>query len=307
MITTYFRTIKNKKLQTLDAPRTGCWVHVEEPTDNEIAALPGLLGVDEEIVRDALDPYEVPRLEAEDDMTYIFTRVPAQQGNETTVPFLIVLGPTYILTVAPQHFPFLDRFLTGDAGFYTTQKAKLFLQLFRAVTTVYNRNIAVVSKRVREMSAVIEEDFSNRHIAQFIAIEKTLNDFLSALVPTGALLRRLLGNAQHLHLHEQDQELVEDLLVDTQQLEEMSRSTLKYVVNIRTGYEAMLTNNLNRTMRFLAALTIIMTIPTVVGSFFGMNVPVPLAAAPHAFPLIVGGSFLGIVVAVLVFHNRRWM
>ena len=315
MLTIAFNTLKNKKLRILDAPRVGCWVHAVAPTDAEIAQLAALPGADEVIIRDVLDPHEVPRIEVEGDVTYVFTRVPckidgtdAATGGESTVPFLIALGPSYILTIAERTTPLLDRFLHETSPIVTTQKARTFLQFFGAVATTYDRHVMMAGKRVRAMSASMEERFDNRYIAQFILWENVLNDFLAALGPTVTLLRRLLGSGgPRFDFHASDKELVEDLLVDTQQMEEMCRATLRYLVNVRTGYEAMQTNALNRTIRALTALTVALTLPMIVGGFFGMNVPVPIAASPHAFPLIIIGTMALMTVTLVVFHRNKWL
>ncbi len=308
MVTLYYRTIKNKKLQMLDAPRVGVWVHAENPTGKEINAICSRFGVDEEIVRDALDPHEVPRVEVEDGVTYVFTRVPQVHDDidMSTVPVLIALGETFVLTVAPQHVVFLDRFTSASVDFYTTQKVKLFIQFFTAITAVYNRRLTLIAKRVRAMNATDIAD--TRDITNFVETERVLNDYLSALVPTRRVLRRLLtGNVRRFVLHETDEDLVEDLLVDTEQLEEMCHTTLKHIVGIRTAHATIATNNLNATIKTLTALTIILTIPTIISSFFGMNVHVPLADVSHGFLLVVGGTFIFALIIMWVFHRRRWL
>ncbi len=307
MITTYFRTLKHKKLLVRDELRTGAWTHVEDPAGKEIEKICADLGVDEEIVRDALDPHEVPRVEVEDGVTYVFARVP--QINDdidmSTVPVLIALGESFVLTVAPQHVSFLDRFTSGSVEFYTTQKVKLFIQFFTTITTVYSRRLTLIAKRVRAMNAGDMTD--NRDIANFMETERILNDYLSALAPTSRVLGRLLaGNVKRLSFHTTDEDMVEDLLIDTKQLEEMCHATLKHIVGIRTAYAAIATNNLNHAIKMLAALTIILTIPTVIASFFGMNVPVPMMNTPWAFSAVVGSTVVFMLILLLVFRRNRW-
>lgn len=308
MITTYFRTVRHKKLQTLDVPRTGVWVHAEDPTGNEIAGMCTKLGVDEEIVRDALDPHEVPRVEVEGGVTYVFTRVPQAHDDidMSTVPVLIALGDTFVLTVAPQHVVFLDRFTSASVDFYTTQKVKLFIQFFAAITAVYNRRLTFIAKRVRAMNATDIAD--TRDVKNFVETERILNDYLSALSPTGRVLRRLLvGNVTRFEFHEIDEDIVEDLLVDTEQLEAMCHATLKNIVGIRRAHATIATTDLNRTIRMLTALTIILTIPTIVSSFFGMNVPVPLAQSPLSFTIIVGATTIFVLLILWTFYRKRWL
>ncbi len=308
MITTYFRSIKNKKLSRRGSFRAGVWVHVQEPTGKEIDHVCALLGLNENLLRDALDPHEVPRVEVQGNITYVFARVPqAHEGVDIdTVPILIALGETFILTVSSQHVAFLDRFTSGALEFYTTQKVKLFIQFFTAITAVYNRRLTLIAKRVRAMNATDMAD--NRDIVNFVETERVLNDYLSALTPTRRVLRRLLsGNVKRLQFHATDENLVEDLLIDIEQLEEMCHATLKHLVGIRTAHATVATNNLNNTIKMLAALTVILTIPTIIASFFGMNINVPLSDVPFAFAWVVSGTMFFMLLTLWVFRRNRWL
>ncbi len=308
MITTYFRTIKNKRLQQLTDVRVGVWMHAVAPTGHEITRICTSLGVAEDLVRDALDPHEVPRVEVEGGVTYVFARVPQSHDaiDMDTVPILIALGETFVLTVVSQPIAVMDRFTSGAVEFYTTQKARLFLQFFTAFTSAYNRRLAVIAKRVRAMSATHTAD--PRMITSFVETERVLNDYLSALVPTTRVLRRLMvGNVKRLTFHEADEALMEDLLIDTQQLEEVCRATLKHIVGVRTAHSTIATTNLNATIKTLTALTIILTVPTIISSFFGMNVAVPLANTPHGFTIVVGWTMVIVLVLLWLFHRRRWL
>jgi magnesium transporter len=310
MIKIYFRTIKDAVLQEVEKPRSGgVWVRVNNPDEAEIQTLCQQFHLDEQMVRDALDPNEVPRIETEDGVTYVFTRVPQQRGEEiVTLPILIALGETFVLTVTQQKMQVLESFLNNAVEFSTTQKVRFFLQIFFAINLAYNRYLTTISRKVRALSADLEREIENRNIVQFVHFERVLNDFVAALQPTGLLLRRLLTKTgTRLRLYEKDEDLVEDVIVENTQLEEMARATLKNIVNIRTAYETILTNNLNRTIKMLTALTIILTIPTVISSFFGMNVTVPLRDVPHAFTMLFGGTLVIVVLALWVFHWRKWL
>ncbi|HHH12436.1 MAG TPA: magnesium transporter CorA family protein, partial [Candidatus Moranbacteria bacterium] len=260
-------------------------------------------------LKDALDPHEVPRVETENEITYVFARVP-RDGGETqmaTTPVLIALGETFILTVSAEEVSFLDRFSSGALDFYTTQKVKLFIQFFSAITSVYNRRLTTMAKRVRAMNAACLTA-TNRDIANFAEMEKILNDYLAALLPMGRLLAKLLGGGvRRLYFHPTDEELVEDLLIDIRQLEEVCHGTLKYLIGIRTAHATIVANNLNNTMKMLAALTVVLTVPTIIASFFGMNVPVPFSDSPSSFAGVVVATMLFMLLIVLLFRRKRWL
>ena len=128
MINYYFRTLKDETLKEINEIRTGIWVHVVEPTEEELVNLVENFKLDEDIVNDATDFYEVPRMEKSDGATYYFTRYPyndQQQGN-ATAPILIIAGESFVITIALREVPQFRKFITGERPIFTTQKAKFF-------------------------------------------------------------------------------------------------------------------------------------------------------------------------------------
>lgn len=307
MVKIYYRNIKGHKLEAIESFRVGSWVHAEAPTDEDITFLVETLGLDADLLRDAVDPYEVPRMEIERKVIYIFSRFPYSEGDHIlTAPLLVAIGVDFFATVSQRPFPsILERFLNGIVEFYTTQKTKLFLQLFSQINLAYYFFVNDISRKIRSMSVQLER-IENRDIVQFVAFEEVLSDFLSSLVPTNAVLQNLLSG-KFLKLYENDKDLVEDLLLQNGQLIELSRASMKSIANIRNAYSTILTNNLNRVIKRLTALTIILTIPTMVASLYGMNVRLPYESSPVAFWGVVG--FIIIVVGVLfaVFAKNKWL
>ncbi|KKQ80202.1 MAG: Mg2 transporter protein CorA family protein, partial [Candidatus Daviesbacteria bacterium GW2011_GWA1_38_7] len=131
MINIYYRNIKEKALHKLDEFRAGSWIYVEKPTQEEIDQLTKDFGLDEGLLRDATDLFEVPRLEVEDDIVYIYTRFPFSENEQIlTSPVLIAAGGNFVLTISDRPLPGLERFLEHKIDFYTTQKVKFLLILF---------------------------------------------------------------------------------------------------------------------------------------------------------------------------------
>lgn len=307
MVKIYYKNIKEKELKTLDEFKVGSWVHAENPTEAEIEKIVAMVGVDASLLKDALDTYEAPRLEIEKDITYIFTRFcyNTKQGHIVTSPILLVIGEYFLLTVCEQPFPSLEKFISGGISFYTTQKTKLFLQVFFQINLTYNVFLHSMSKTIRGISIQLEK-INNKDILQFVSFENVLNDFLSALVPTNTILETLLSG-KYLRLYEEDKDLIEDLFLNNGQLIKICDTNLKTIVNIRESYSTILTNNLNRVIRLLTAVTVLLTIPTMISSLFGMNVPVPFADSPTAFRDITL-SLLAIVTGLLfLFIKNRWL
>jgi len=306
MIKIYYRSIKEKSLKRLEELKKGSWIFVESPTKKELDYLSEKFSLERSLLQDAIDPYEVPRLEIHKDIVYIFTRFPCQKMTRVfTAPLLIAIAPDFILTLSMESLSFLQVFLEQRIEFYTTQKTKFLLQIFSQINQLYNRFLTEISKQVRAISVELEK-IENRDIIKFVGFEEILNDFLSALVPTNALLNKLLsGNI--IPLFAPDKELIEDLFLSNEQLIELSKSTLKNIVNIREAYSTIMTNNLNRVMKFFTTLTIILTIPMIISGFYGMNVSLPFSKSPLAFLGLVALSSVISLILLFIFMKKRWL
>lgn len=311
MITHYFRTLKDEKLKAIEAVRTGVWTHVVTPTEDELATLVADFGLEEAVLEDAQDFFEVPRFERTGNSVYCFTRYPYDEKAEDidTAPLLIVIGESHVLTIAQREVPFLKSFFAGtdDEGgeVYTTQKAKLFIQIMTALTRAYERELVAMRKSVhRDRSRI--QNIRAREIERLVAYEHELNDTIAALVPTNAWLQQVTSG-NYLQLYAEDVELMEDLMIDNKQLIDSTKSLLLSIQNVRQASEAIITQNLNSTVKVLTALTILLTIPTLISSLYGMNVTIPLSDHPNAFWLII--VLIATVVGVVVhfFIRNKWL
>jgi len=304
MIKYYLRTIKQPRLEVLEKFKVGSWIYVENPTEEEILKLGKDFKVEEKSLRDALDPFEVPRLEVDTNRVYVFLRTPLQKepNQVITLPFLIIVSPDFLMTVSKEPPPFLEKFTKGRIDFYTTQKTKLFLQLFSEINSLYYIFLNKINKNVRAHSIGIEK-IKEKDIASFVRFEIVLNDFLNALSPTKPILNTLLSK-QVLELYPNDKELIEDLLLNNHQLIETCQSNLKNLVNIREAYETTLTHRLNSRITLLTILTIICSIPEIVSSFFGMNVKIPLGNHPLAFWEIFSVTLILTVILLIILIKK---
>ncbi|MEZ4200701.1 MAG: magnesium transporter CorA family protein [Candidatus Paceibacterota bacterium] len=307
MITHYFRTLKDSELKIIEEPRSGTWTHVVEPTDEDLAYLVKEFALDEAVLEDARDFFEVPRLEKSGGVTYFFTRYPYDQEEEDvdTAPLLIVMGESYVLTVALKEVPQFQRFIDGKEQIVTTQKAKFFIQIMTTLTTSFERKLVRLRRAVHRDRARLR-DISNHAILRWVNYEHELNDMVTALVPTNSWLNQVTSG-NYMQLYNEDVELMEDLMISNSQLVDSARSVLKTIQNVRNASEAILTNNLNATIRTLTVLTILLTIPTIIASLYGMNVPLPLGEHPHAFWLVATVVLMIVSLVVWAFKRNRWL
>ena len=308
MIRYLYKNVKNTKLEELKANRSGTWLYVEDPTADEIEHLVKEFGLDRGLVEDALDEDEVPRFESEYTHNYIFTRFVQQDDSLqiNTVPLLVALGQNHIITISRNRLPRLEHFISGKIFANTTQRTKLFLQILNTIIDDYDAHLAAIVRQIKTTRNRLRvEEISNKDFINFVTVEDVLDDFLSSLSPTNSILRRLLTR-KYVKLYEDDEDLVEDLLLNNEQSIEACRTSLKTIVNIREAYSTIMSNNLNRVIRQLTVLTVILTIPTIIGGIYGMNVALPFDHHPQAFWIVLA-IITGISVALLVyFRKQRW-
>jgi len=299
------KTVKDKRFKKTDHKQNGVWVYVENPTQEEFIQLQDEFGLDVSLLKDAIDPFEVPRMEEEDGVLYVFTRVPQRDNGEiATFPIVIAIAPNYIATVSLKRLPFMEKFESGKVPVYTTQKTNLFIQLFSQINAIYTQILIDINREIRKMS-IRPERIRNRDIFQFVRYEETLNMFLADLIPTSTILKNILSG-RHLELYESDKDIVEDLLLSTEQLIETAKSNLRTIVNLRDAYQTVATHNLNRIIQTLTVATVILTIPTFIAGLWGMNVSLPFANDPNAFFHILEIIIILCALVLFFFVRKGW-
>lgn len=307
MVNVYFRHIRSEKLVQLPEPKAGSWIQVVNPSAAELADLAERYHLDHGLLLDGIDPNESPRVEIEDGDTYIYTRFCFADDNRIqTAPILIVYGGQNIITISNRKFGRLGNLIDGRVQVVTTQKTKLLLQILSEVRMSYTVHLNAISKTIYQIrSGLRKEQINNQDIVTFIDIEETLNDFLSGLVPTSAIFRSLLSG-RYFKLYEEDEDLIEDLSLGITELIDLTKSRLTTIVNIREAYSTIMANNLNRIFKRLTSITILMTIPMVVSSIYGMNIALPFMNQPWAFGFVTALMLTGIGTAIWVFRRNRW-
>ena len=307
MIKYYFRTAKDETLKEIPDLRTGTWIHAVEPSEDELSKLFKSLSLDEDIIEDARDFFEVPRFERSEGATYFFTRYPFNEKKEATdtAPLLIVIGESFILTVVQREILQFKPFFTGTEVIHTTQKTKLFIQMMQEVTSSFEKQLVVLRRNVHKDRARLRK-IGNREIEKFVTYEHKLNDMIAAIVPTNTALNKIM-KGKYIQMYSDDMELMEDLIIDNSQLIESAKSVFNTIQNVRAATEAILANNLNTTIKTLTVLTILLTIPTIIASLMGMNVPIPLSEYKYTFAVVLGVIIVSVSFVVWFFKRNQWL
>ncbi len=308
MTTVYYSKARERAIQTIAKPRPGSWIAVTAPDEAELDQVAETYGLDRDNLADAVDIYEAPRMEAEGSALYLYTRYCYPEGREiATEPLLVIITSDHLITIMRTDTDVLSRLTTDVIDVVTTQKTKTLLQIFHEINRSYSRQLTKVSKRLLQVRAQMRQShINNRDFVNIIELEEDLNEFLSALMPQSLLLASIV-HGRYLRLYEDDRDIVEDLERSESELIELTKSRLRTLTNMRQAYDAIATNNLNNTFRRLTSIAIFLTIPTIIGGLFGMNVPIPLQHHQFAFAYVLALIGFLILCAIWIFHRKKWL
>jgi magnesium transporter len=308
MIVNYHSTARSRVLTQVAQPKAGSWCHAVEPSEKELDNLAKQFNLDRDLLEDATDIYEAPRIEVSEGATYVFTRYCHPEGQEiATEPLLIIYTSDIIITVMRTNSTVLDQLFNNRLEILTTQKTKLFLHILEQINRSYSLQLNVIIKKILRSRAQLRQSVvRSGDIIQFIEIEEDLNEFLSALQPQALVLAKL-ETGRYMKLYEDDKDLVEDIKLGTAELIELSKTRVKTAINIRQAYDAIATNNLNKIFKRLTSIAIFLAVPTIVSGIFGMNVTLPLQHAQYAFWIVLGIMAISITLMARYFQKRDWL
>lgn len=287
-------------LRTLE---NGAWINIVAPTPYELKVVGNLTEVEPDFLRSALDDEERSHIDIEDDSVMILTNVPVirEEGGYDTLPLAIIVTEEYIITVCLEETPVLSYFNEKNARFFRTFKKTRFLfQILYRSATFYLSYLRQISKQSDEIERNLRHSMRNQEILKLLELQKSLTFFNASLRSNGAVLDKLMRLRTNstmqpmLKYYEEDEDLLEDVIIENKQAKEMVEMYSKILARLADTFSSIISNNLNQVMKFLAAVTILLAIPTVISSFFGMNVPVPMSESTWAF------SYIFCIAGVLV-------
>jgi len=307
MITTYYKDIKDQDLITLDEFKPGAWIDVQEATQNDLHQIADLTKLTYFDLRDTLDPYEIPRIERQEEAILIYLRYPVEQakaGLHTDV-ISIIITHEYLITISPninQQLPNLKKFIQTAS---TLQRVRILMKLFLDVTNSFTSNIKTVRNNVLQQKREMK-NIDAKHIVSLTENEEVLNQYLSSLIQTNSLFHTI-SNETFFSLLEEDDDILQDVSIGIKQSMDICKVDLHSINNLRDSYQIIFTNRLNNTMQLLTSITIILTVPTLIGSIYGMNVKLPLDHHPMAFWIIMLISTVFATILIIYFKKKGWL
>lgn len=284
----------------MKVPEAGCWISVTDPSPQEIKELIDDYGLDSGFVKSSLDDEETSRIEREDNQTLIIVDSPVSEVDEEktllfyTIPIGIIITDCYVFTISVKDSRILEEAAGGTIkNLSTNLKTRFVLQLLLRIITlflIYLKQIDKISSRAEQE---LHDAMKNKLIMQLLELEKSLVYFSTSLKANEVTIEKIY-RGRVLKLYDEDQDLLEDVLIEIKQAIDMSNIYSSILSSMMEAFSSVISNNLNLVMWRLTVITVIMAIPTMVYSFYGMNTTgLPLAAT--WFP-----SLLSVVLTLIV-------
>lgn len=309
MITIYKST--QNGLEQLDEFTSGCWINVVDPTTDEIERLT-VEGIPLDFITYPLDMDERARSEREDDgKMLILIRIPYFQGPKTDIPYItiplgIILTDQYIVTVCRKQNDLIREFESGRVrGLSTGKRIRFVLRVLLQNATKYLSFLREINRTVEEVEDRLQASMQNKEVLELLKHQKSLVYFTTALKANELLLERL-QRTQLFRMYPDDEDLLEDVITENQQAIEMVNISSNILSSMMDAFASIISNNLNVVMKILASVTILVSLPTMVSGFYGMNVDLPFQQDPGAWMLILGICIFLIGVTMFIFFRRRW-
>ena len=303
----------DNRILKIDAPEPGCWISVVSPTEAEVAYLTGDLGVEPDFVRAALDEEESSRIESEEDQTLVIVDYPSaeEQTDEnktllyTTLPMGIIITRDYVITVClNDNLTIMDMAEGRVKGLQTSLKTRFLLLTLLRIAARFLIYLKQIDKLSSTTESRLHQSMRNKELIQLLGLEKSLVYFSTSLKSDEVTLEKIL-RGRIIKLYEEDEDLLEDVLIEVKQAIEMCNIYSGILSGMMDAFASVISNNLNIVMKVLTAITIVMAIPNMVFSFYGMNVsglPFPVWWVPIVISLIIAGIGTFILVKKDMFH-----
>ncbi len=307
---TITKTIEGKQMD-LNEPEKGCWIHMMAPTIEELSHIAKITEVSDEMLKAALDDEERSHIDFEDDTTLIIVDIPyvMVEGANTvynTMPLGIIHTEDYIITVTLVESPLPLMFSEGKVkDFYTNKKTRFIFQLLYRNAMMYLRYLRNIDKSSNALHSEMQKSYKNKELFNLMALEKSLVYFSTSLKGNEIVLEKLM-KVNFIKKYHEDEELLDDVIIENKQAIEMCSIYRDILSGMMDAYASIISNNLSIVMKFLAAVTIVISLPTLVTSAWGMNVNVPWGDSPWGF-IFVGSIAVGVTIAAVIWLWRRKM
>lgn len=309
MLKCYKTNLRRKVTEEIAQIEPDCWIDLVTPNEKEIDSVVAATEIDRDLIVKMLDDDELPRVETSGNATLVVIDVPAYGGKNRNITYplgIIVTTNNYFITIAPKTTPILNSFRNNKVrNFRTAKKTRFLIQILNVAAAQYIKVLDEVYSDIENKEATLKRSTENEDLIDLLQTEKTLVYFTSSLKENDMVLERL-SKGVVLPLYEGDLDLLEDAMIENRQAIDMARIYRDILSSITNTYATVISNNLNNVMKFLAGITIVLSVPTMISSFLGMNVNfgASVATDPYGPAIILGISIVASVV-IAIWLNKK--
>ncbi len=302
-----FQTVEDE-LQENDQFSEGCWAALTKPTNEELQQVAQETGIDIDDLRAPLDDEERSRIEQEDDYVVVLVDIPSldEKDRYVTIPLGIYMTKQLIVTVGLEETPVLKAFMNNRVKeFFTFKRTRFVFQILYRNATSYLRYLRIIDRKSEQIEEKLHISQKNKELIELLELEKSLVYFTTSLRSNETVLEKLL-RTEKVKKYPEDEELLEDVIVENKQAIEMANIYSGILSGMMDAFASVISNNLNVVMKFLSTVTIVMSIPTMIASFYGMNFDnIPLGHSPFGFYIITACTLVITSLVVLFFKKKN--
>lgn len=302
-----FKTSNDGTLEKLKKVEPNTWIDLVEPSELEIKDIVEQTGIPANLIIKLLDTDETARIEKEDDATLIVIDVPYIEDKKTknkytTIPLGIITYKQYIVTISVKETEVINDIMDNRVKYVVTgKKSRFIIQILHRVASLYIKYLKIINEEIEKKEKIIMKSTSNKELVQLMNIQKSLVFFVTSLKSNDIILDKL-EKGSLVEFFEEDLDILEDAIIENKQGIETAIIYRDIVASMSETFTGIISNNLNEIMKFLAGITIVFSVPTMISSFMGMNVPLgELQTNENAFMFILSISFiLSILIAYVL-------
>ena len=310
MLKMYNTNLATNETEEIQEYKKGNWINMIAPTEEEIKKVCERLKIKEDFIRYSLDYEEKARIDIEDDdntiLFIIDVPIIEKENNEqvySTMPLgMIVVRDDYFITVSLKQNRVISELEKSKAknNIITYKKSRMILQIFYKNAELYLKYLKKINKETEIAESVLKSSLKNKELLKMLSLEKSLVYFTTSLKSNEVVMEKTL-RGRIIKLYEEDEDILEDAIIENKQAMEMSKIYSDILNGTMDAYASIISNNLNVVMKFLTSITIILAIPTMIASYWGMNVQVPFQNTNSPWPfytVVIFSVILGIIAMI---------
>lgn len=312
MIKIYNTDMKTEKLEEVKEIKKGVWINLTNPSEAEIKKVCSQINIEEDFIRYPLDIEEQARIDIEDNQILFIIDVPIIEDIKddktyTTMPLgILIVGDDYVVTVSLRRNKVVDAFEKNRIkSFYTYKKTRFLLQILYLNAACYLENLKKINKEQEATVAFLQESMQNKDLMQLLNLQNSLIYITTSLRSNEIVMEKTL-RGKILKMYEEDEDILEDAIIENRQAIEMSKTYSDILTSTMDAYSSIISNNLNGVMKVLTSLTVLISVPTLIASIWGMNVKLPFEANRFGFIILLGVSLL-IAIVTFIWLRRKDM